>query len=139
VELQAIALVLAGWLGFAFHETFDEGASAQKEGLGAAEYIFFAALYFAASFTIVYFNSALVSAAYEKLRGGAPTIGSSLRVANAHVPNIFGWDCFSTTIGLALESIRSSDSIVAKILASVLSSIWGYMTFLRSRCWSSRV
>ena len=52
---------------------------------------------------------------------------------------IFGWACFSTTIGLVLESIRSSDSIVAKILAWVLSSIWGYMTFLSSRCWSSRV
>ena len=57
-----------GLAGTRVSRNFDSSPGTQENGLGATEYVPFAALYFAATFIIVYFNSALVSAAYEKLR-----------------------------------------------------------------------
>lgn len=49
------------------------------------------ALYVLLSFITIFFNAALVHAAYERLKGGDPTVGSALRGAAAKAGSIFGW------------------------------------------------
>ena len=77
-------------------------------------------LYLAGSFVTIYFNSALVAAAYAHLRGDEVSTGSAIAVANAHLPSIFGWACFATTVGLILT--LSAATIVSSAGSSPLSS-----------------
>jgi Family of unknown function (DUF6159) len=81
------------------------------------------------TFAVIYFNSALVAAAYDYMKGGKPTISSALDAANEHLPSIFGWACFSTTIGLILDQLRHGDNGVLKIVGWIVGAIWTYMTY----------
>ena len=66
-----------------------------------------AILIFGANFIIVFFNSALISAALERLRGGDPNISSGLSHAFKHVHHIFLWSIIVTIMALIFAAIRS--------------------------------
>ena len=57
-------------------------------------------LIFGANFIVVFFNSALISAALERLRGGDPNVSSGLSHAFKHIHHIFFWSIIVTIMGL---------------------------------------
>ena len=67
-----------------------------------------AILIFGANFIIVFFNSALISAALERLRGGDPNISSGLSHALKHVHHIFFWSIIVTIMGLIFAAIKAN-------------------------------
>jgi hypothetical protein len=88
------------------------------------------ALYFAVSFVVIFFNSALIAAALERLRGGDPTIGSGLAKARDHVGMIAGWAAIAATVGLILQALRGrTDNALGRIVLSIVGGIWAYLTF----------
>ena len=95
-----------------------------------------AILIFGANFIIVFFNSALISAALERLRGGDPNISSGLSHAFKHVHHIFLWSIIVTIMALIFAAIRSSGrnrgmmgQIMTELFASFLQAGWAMMTF----------
>lgn len=87
-------------------------------------------LFFIAYFVVIFFNSALIAAALERLRGGDPNVGSGLRHAAAHLPQIIGWAIIAATVGLILQILRSrTDNFLGRIALSLVGGIWAYMTF----------
>ena len=95
-----------------------------------------AILIFGANFIIVFFNSALISAALERLRGGDPNISSGLSHAFKHVHHIFLWSIIVTIMALIFAAIRSSGrnrgmmgQIMTELFASCLQAGWAMMTF----------
>jgi hypothetical protein len=122
--LAVVVVVLVAAGAFAVTGSYDEDS-----GISTTGYVIGAAFYLAATFLIIYFNAALIAAAHQLIKGGSPTVSSALQVANSHLPTIFGWACFSTTIGLLIEQLRNGDGFVFKIIAWVLSAIWAYMTY----------
>tara|TARA_B100000945_G_scaffold57623_2_gene42694 strand:- start:7603 stop:8403 length:801 start_codon:yes stop_codon:yes gene_type:complete len=95
-----------------------------------------AILIFGANFIIVFFNSALISAALERLRGGDPNISSGLSHAFKHIHHIFLWSIIVTIMALIFAAIRSSGrnrgmmgQIMTEIFASFLQAGWAMMTF----------
>ena len=95
-----------------------------------------AILIFGANFIIVFFNSALISAALERLRGGDPNISSGLSHAFKHVHHIFLWSIIVTIMSLIFAAIRSSGrnrgmmgQIMTELFASFLQAGWAMMTF----------
>jgi hypothetical protein len=127
-SLLSLAFVGAVFLGL-FAGAGTLGRLADDSSLTAVDYVIVALLYLAGSFVTIYFNSALVAAAYAHLRGEDVTVGTALTKANEHLPSIFGWACFATTVGLILSLIRSNNGIVGRIVAAVLGGVWAYMTF----------
>jgi hypothetical protein len=97
-------------------------------GFGAADYVFFAAVYFTLTFTVIYFNAALVSAAYDVLDGREASVRGALDAAYNQMGVIFGWACFATTVGLIIDRVRSGGGIFA-ILGYVLDAVWAYATY----------
>ena len=104
----------------------------EEEGL----IILLAILIFGANFIIVFFNSALISAALERLRGGDPNISSGLSHAFKHVHHIFLWSIIVTIMALIFAAIRSSGrnrgmmgQIMTELFASFLQAGWAMMTF----------
>ena len=95
-----------------------------------------AILIFGANFIIVFFNSALISAALERLRGGDPNISSGLSHALKHVHHIFFWSIIVTIMGLIFAAIKANGrnrggvgGMMTQIFASFLEAGWAMMTF----------
>ena len=74
-----------------------------EQGGSLAPIIF---LIFGANFLIVFFNSALVSAALERLRGGDPNVRSGLSHAVKHIHHIFFWSIIVTIVAILIAMIR---------------------------------
>src|SRR5215212_9032682 len=106
----AILAISAGVLtiGGAFEATADGEPSFRL-----ADYLMFVVIYFALSFSVIYFNAALVSAAYDLLSGQKPTVRGALDAAYLQMPVILGWAFFVTTIGLIIDRIRDGGGLFA--------------------------
>jgi hypothetical protein len=113
--------------------TLDRLDAASRVGTDAAEpidYVIAVALYIGSSFVVIFFNSALIAAALERLRGGDPNIGSGLRAAAIHLPAIICWAMIAGTVGLILQILRNrSNNFIARIAISLVGGAWAYMTF----------
>lgn len=87
------------------------------------------AFYFVNYFVIVFFNSALVSCAILRFRGGEPTVGDGLRAAASRLPQIAAWALLSATIGVILKAIESRSEKVGQVVAGLLGAAWSIATY----------
>ncbi len=81
-------------------------------------------------FIVIYFNTALVGAALERLEGGDPTIRSALAIADSRFGAIFGYALLSATIGLLLRVIAERLGIIGRFIESGVGLAWTVTTFL---------
>ncbi len=100
------------------------------ESVGTLEYILLAALYLAMAFITIFFNTALVYAANERLSGGDPTIGSAISGASKHLPQIFVWAAISATVSVILKSLQERAGILGRIVIGIVGLAWTLITFL---------
>jgi hypothetical protein len=100
------------------------------ESVGTVEYILLAALYLALAFVTIFFNTALVYAANQRLSGGDPTIGSALSGAAKRIPQIFVWAAISATVSVILKSLQERAGILGQIVIGIVGLAWTLVTFL---------
>jgi hypothetical protein len=86
--------------------------------------------YFANTFVVVFFNSALVACADIRLRGGDPTVADGLRIAASRIHRIAAWTVLASTVGLVLRSIEESSERAGRIATSLLGTAWTAVTYL---------
>ncbi len=97
---------------------------------GALDIALSLALYVAGYFIVIFFNAALVAAALERLRGGDPNVGSGLRAAATHLPQILGWAIIAATVGLILQLARGrTDNFLGRVALAIVGGVWAYLTF----------
>jgi hypothetical protein len=131
----ALLILLGVFLGVAAATgTVDRLDAASQGGTGddaqPIDVVLGLLLYASASFIVIFFNTALVAAALERLRGGDPNVRSGLRAASAHLPAILGWALISATVGLILQILRDRmDNMIGRIALSIVGGVWAYMTF----------
>jgi len=94
-----------------------------------ADWIFLGLAYFMASFVIIYFNSALVAAAYGRLEGWNADLRTGINAANDRLGAIFGWSLIAATVAMVLDQLSDSSSLIGKLLGFILKLVWGYATF----------
>lgn len=80
-------------------------------------------------FVIVFFNSALVSCAIIRFRGGDPTVSDGFRAAGKRLPVIFSWALLSATVGVILKAIESRSEKAGQIISSLLGLGWSIATY----------
>lgn len=80
-------------------------------------------------FVIVFFNSALVSCAIIRFRGGDPTVSDGFRAAGKRLPVILGWALLSATVGVILKAIESRSEKAGQIISSLLGLGWSIATY----------
>lgn len=95
-----------------------------------ANYITFFIMYLVLAYITIFFNSALVSAAHERLNGGNPTLGSALRGAASRAGKILPWAIVSATVSLILRSIEERAGVVGRIVVGFIGMAWAVVTFL---------
>ena len=101
-----------------------------SESVGTVEYILLAALYLAMAFVTIFFNTALVHAANERLSGGDPTVGSAIAGATRHIPQIFVWAAISATVSVILRSLQERAGLLGRIVIGIIGLAWTLVTFL---------
>jgi len=106
----------------------EAGGQAQVSGAISAVVGFL--FYFANFFVIVYFNTALVSAAMIRFHGGNPTVGDGLRAATARLPQIFGWALLAATVGMILRALEERMSFLGRLVISLIGVGWAVVTYL---------
>ena len=134
--LAAIFVILFVWIIFTFVGLDMAALTAEDNQSEEMPIIPLLILLFGANFIVVFFNSALVSAALDRLRGGNPNIRSGLSHATKHIHHIFISSIIVTIMALIFAAIRASarnrgavGQIMTSIFASLLQAGWAMMTF----------
>jgi hypothetical protein len=79
---------------------------------------------------VIFFNTALVGAALERLDGGNPTLGSALALAYRRLGTILGYAVISATVGVLLRAISERLGFIGRLLGLGVGLAWTIMTFL---------
>ncbi|MBB3226223.1 hypothetical protein FHW69_000813 [Luteibacter sp. Sphag1AF] len=88
-------------------------------------------LFYLVQYTIIFFfNTALVSSALVRLRGGTPTLKDGLDAAWARLPAIIGYALISATVGVLLRAAQERMGIVGRLVAGLLGLGWTVASFL---------
>ncbi len=117
--------------------TFDRLGSTGDAEFNVVDLIIALVAYFGGLYMVIFFNSALVAAARERLEGGDPNVMSGIRAVRGMWLAILGWTLITGTVGLILQALQSMARenshgvmrIVAIILVSLLQTAWAYITF----------
>lgn len=123
--ISAIAAITVA-LSFLIPFGFLEGT----ESVGTSEYILLGALYLALAFITIFFNTALVYAANERLSGGDPTLRSAIAGAARHIPQIFVWALISATVSVILRSLQERSGLLGRLVIGLVGMAWTLVTFL---------
>ena len=128
----AAALTMSGAL---IWQAVDSGAFAtlkDHDTLSATPslYAWLFVFYIVQYFIVIFFNTALVGAAIERLDGGDPTVRSALGLAFARLPQILGYAVISATVGMVLRVIGERGGIIGRLVAGSLGLTWTIVTFL---------
>ena len=88
------------------------------------------AFYFVQYTVVIFFNTALASAALIRLAGGNPTLGDGMRVATSKLATIIGYALIAATVGMILRALQERLGFVGRIVAGILGFGWTVATFL---------
>ena len=128
----AISLALGGGMvALAMSDgTFEALQNGQSLEALNSFYVWLFAFYLVQYFVIIFFNTALVGAALERLDGGDPTIRSSLALATRRLPQVLGYAIVSATVGVLLRMIAERFGLIGKIIGAGAALAWAVTTFL---------
>ena len=107
----------------------DENGAALTQTEQIVGYALLFAFYFVNYFVIIFFNSALVSCAIIRFKGGNPNLSDGFSAAFARLPQIAGWALVSATVGLILRIIESRSERLGAIVAGLLGMAWSAVTY----------
>ncbi len=109
---------------------FDSLKQGQPGTLPASLYVWLFAFYLVQYFIIIFFNTALVGAALDRLEGRDPTLRSALALAIRRIGPIFGYAIASATVGVLIRFIGERLGIVGRLIGAGAGLAWTVMTFL---------
>jgi hypothetical protein len=83
-----------------------------------------------ASFTVIYFNVALATAADQVMRGEEPGLSAARGVPRSRVRKIAAWALVSAAVSVVLGALRGRGGVAGGLGASIGAEIWSLVTFL---------
>lgn len=86
--------------------------------------------YLIGAYVTIFFQSALVLAANERLTGGEPTLGWALRAALSNAGRILPWAIVSATVSVVLNAIQQRAGFIGRIVVGLVGLAWTLVTML---------
>jgi hypothetical protein len=105
-------------------------SSADGISLGIPGYIALFLAYIVVAYVTIFFQSALILAANERMTGGDPTLKSALRGARANAAHILPWAIISATVSIVLQAIQERAGFIGKIVIGLVGLAWTLVTML---------
>ncbi len=94
-----------------------------------ALFVAYLGFYLASYFVIIFFNSALVSCALIRLRGGNPTVGDGLSAAVRCLPAILGWTLLSAVVGMVIQAIEERVGFLGRLVVAFIGLSWAIASY----------
>lgn len=136
IAVIILGVILAG-VGLFVPGAADALSQAGNEDAGntgtVVGFIILFIFYLVTSFIVTYFTSGLVGAAIIRLRGGDPSFGDGMRIANEHIGPIFVFAVMSATVGVLTAVIRGNQknrNLGRDIAAGLTEMAWNLASFL---------
>jgi hypothetical protein len=144
-SLSIIATAVVGGLGVlgalsipAVTQAFQSPASGQSDSTSlipiAYGIVVLFILYLVVALITTYYGGGLVGAALIRLRGGDPTFGDGIRIANRHLRGILGYALIQATVGLVQSLLSRGQggqrNVAGQVVAGVVGAAWSVITFL---------
>ena len=139
LSLGVAILVISGTFGLSalVPETTDTTSSNEEDAFALATLTLAFLGYMAISIVTVFWNSAIIASAYERLSSGSnPSFSFGIKKASECLPSIFIWGIISGTVGLflkILEGISQSENsplaFFAMLIHWILGVAWWALTF----------
>jgi hypothetical protein len=98
--------------------------------VGPISYVLMFLGYLVAAYVTIFFQSALILAANERLSGGSPTLGSAIAAAAGRAGHILPWAIISATVSMVLRAIQERSGILGRIVVGLVGMAWTLVTFL---------
>ncbi len=131
LSAAATVLVVGGFiLAVMTSGTFDNAQAGEAMRPPPMFYAEMFAMYVAQYFVIIFFNTALVGAAIERLNGGDPTVRSALRLAVSRIGPILGYAVISATVGVILRMFAERLGFIGRLVVAGIGVAWTVATFL---------
>ncbi len=125
IVMASFALPLFGLGG----DYLDVITDDKTTGADILAYVLLFLFYFVNYFVIIFFNSALVSCAIIRFKGGNPTVMDGIRSAMSAVHYIALWALVAATVGLILKVIESRSENVGRFISGLLGAAWSMLTY----------
>ena len=98
--------------------------------LGPLQYLLFFLMYVVLAYVTVFFKTALLCGADERMRGGNPTIASALSGAGKHAGAILPWAILSATVTIILRAVEERSGLLGRVVIGIVGMAWTVVTFL---------
>jgi hypothetical protein len=85
--------------------------------------------YLASYFTVIFFNTGLVTCANIRMNGGDPKFSDGMNNAMKNVGKIFVWALISATVGIILRRLSERSGLVGRIILGLIGMAWSLLTF----------
>jgi hypothetical protein len=129
ISLLSTAVTAALFLGGAWL-THTTDPVTGNVAMSAASWVILGVMYLALAFVTIFFNTALICAAWERLHGGDPTLGSALDAATSRIGRILPWAVVSATVSIIIRAVEQRAGIVGRVVGAVAGIAWSLVTFL---------
>lgn len=93
-------------------------------------YLLMFAMYLVLAYVAIFFKTALLCGADERMRGGNPTVGSAIAGAASHAGKILPWAIVSATVSVILRSLEERAGLLGRIVIGLVGVAWSVVTFL---------
>jgi hypothetical protein len=105
-------------------------AGIDEGSLETVHYVLLFGLYMVTAFVTLFFNTAMVAVAMERLQGRDPRVADGFRVAMANLPSILAFSAVSATVGVILRMVEERMGMIGAIVTGLLGATWAVVTFL---------
>ena len=86
--------------------------------------------YVVSAYVTIFFQSALVLAANDRMTGGNPTLASALSMAGRNAGRILPWAIISATVSVVLQAIQERAGFIGRIVVGLVGLAWTLVTML---------
>jgi len=93
-------------------------------------YVLLFLMYLVLGYVAIFFKTAMLCGADERMQGGEPTLGSALSGAMSRAGKILPWAIVTATVSVILRSLEERAGILGRIVIGIVGMAWAVVTFL---------
>ena len=97
---------------------------------GPVGYVLIFAMYVALAYITIFFRTALISAADERMQGGSPTLSTAIAGATSRAGAILPWAIVSATVSVILRAVQERSGLLGRIVVGLIGMAWAVVTFM---------
>ena len=110
-------------------ETKDVAGSSTLE-MKPIGYVVLFLMYLVLAYVTIFFKTALLCGADERMQGGEPSLGTALSGAMSRAGKILPWAIVTATVSVILRSLEERAGLLGRIVIGLVGMAWAVVTFL---------